>query len=206
MISPLKICWLVPDDYMGGVFPVGLEACRHAQSAGHDARLLMVCQPKDNHLSSGVSLHSLRILPDAPDAPQVILDWIVTGKFDLVVLNCCGEADPIVPHLPESVRCVYVIHNSPRRHWLPAVSHQSCIDRMVAVSEYVAGIVRPRLKAPEKLVTIHNGSLYPAAREENSPRPDDLIFMGGEESRKGTDDALRIWPELIRQGFKGKLH
>ena len=203
----MKVCWLVPDDQWGGVFPVSYEVCRQGRSSGHDVRLLMICAPANGALpGSGVPLESLYLTSYASTAPAAILDWVAERGFDALVLNCCGEADPIPPYLPESIRCVYVVHNSPRRYWEPAVRHERYIERIVAISDYVAGIVRPCLRFPQRLVTIRNGSTYPEAPAGSVERPEDLLFLGGEEPRKGAGDLLRMWSELARLQFKGRLH
>src|SRR5208282_2681561 len=57
-----------------------------------------------------------------------------------------------------------------------------------------------------RLVTIRNGSTYPEAPAGNLERPGDLLFLGGEEPRKGAEDLLRIWEELVHLRFKCRLH
>ena len=203
----MKLCWLVADDYWGGVFPVNLEVCRQARLAGHDSRLLMVC--KQAHIASyntDVPIESLNLVPDAPNAPSTILNWLTKRNFDAVVLNCCGEADVIPPYLPESIRCIYVVHNSPRRYWITAVRQTRHIDLIVAISDYVASVVSPRLNFPQRLVTIRNGSTYPQAADNDLERPEDLLFTGGDEPRKGAGDLLKVWNVLVQLGFRGRLH
>lgn len=203
----MKIYWLVADDYWGGVFPVSFETCRQARLAGHDSWLLMVCKPAHALPSSSeVPLESLELHPDAPEAPAAILNWLTAHDFDAVVLNCCGEADLLPPYLPESIRCIYVVHNSPQKYWIPAVRHARHLDLIVAISDYVAGIVRPQLKFTREVVTIHNGSTYPPLEDVPSERPEDLLFMGGDEPRKGAGDLLKVWKALGRLGIKGRLH
>ena len=206
-LKPMKLCWLVPDDYWGGVYPVSLEVCRQAQLAGHDSHLLIVCKPAHAATSgSDTPIDSLNLDPNAPNAPTAIVNWLSEHDFDAVVLNCCSEADPVPPYLPESIRCIYVVHNSPRIYWAPAVQHAHQIDLVVAISDYVAGIVRPHIESPDQLVTIHNGSTFPPVPDLSLERPEDLLFLGGDEPRKGASDLLKVWNALVQLGFNGRLH
>jgi glycosyltransferase involved in cell wall biosynthesis len=203
----MKICWLVPDDYWGGVFPVSHEVCRQAIECGHEVRMLMVCKPANPPpAGTTVPIESLNLIPSAPNAATAILNWLNRKSFDALVLNCCSEADPLPPYLPDSLRCVYVVHNSPKRYWRPAVEHARSLDLIVAVSNYVADLVRPHLAIPGKLITIHNGSSYPEAPTETAARNEDLLFLGGEELRKGAGDLLHVWRKLVQCGFSGRLH
>jgi glycosyltransferase involved in cell wall biosynthesis len=203
----MRICWLLPDDYSGGIFPVVSSACRHSRKAGHDATLLVVCPPAGNYEAREAEfVHSLNLPPKAPETPERLVSWLSDHGTEALVLNGCEEADPVIPYLPEPVRCIYAIHDTARWYWREAVRFQQAIDAIVAVSELVARAVQPHLADSGKLSIIPNGSSYPPAPGPRESRADDLLFVGGDDPMKGGGDAVRVWTALQRRGFKGCLH
>ena len=202
----MRVCWFLPDDYKGGVFPVVNSVCRQARKAGHDATILMLRPPANNAPDDGVFMHSLGLPSNAPEAPRQILSWLVEHNCEVLVLNGCEEADPVIPYLPGSVRCLYAIHDTARWYWTQAVRFQRELDAIVAVSGVVATNVKPHLVDPAKLTIIPNGASFPVAPNPGDVRPDDLLFVGGDDPMKGVRDAARVWEVLQRRGFKGRLH
>jgi glycosyltransferase involved in cell wall biosynthesis len=203
----MKLCWFLPDDYKGGVFPVVCSVCRQARKAGHDAQILMLCPPSGRDPGAdGAFIHSLGLPPNAPEAPERILAWLSRHGVETLVLNGCEEADPVIPFLPQNIRCLYAIHDTARWYWTQAIRFQQELDAIVAVSEAVARNVRPQLVEVTKLRIIANGTSFPAAPAWEAPRPDDLLFVGGDDPMKGVDDAARVWETLQQRGFTGRLH
>lgn len=203
----MRICWFLPDDYKGGVFPVVLSVCRQARQAGHDAVILMLRpSASDNRATEEGFIHSLRLQSNAPEAPARIISWLAEHAIEVVVLNGCEEADPIIPHLPESIRCLYAIHDTARWYWTSAVLFQQELDSIVAVSEVVAHNVRPQLTDHTRLAVIPNGSSFPPPPDPGEERTDDLLFVGGDDPMKGVADAGWVWQALQRLGFQGRLH
>ena len=125
---------------------------------------------------------------------------------DFLVLNGCEQADVVIPYLPSTVRPVYVVHDTARRYWEPALRHESVLDAIVAVSHTVAKQFAKRLRKPGKLRVIHNGSRFPPAPESVTRRPNHMLICCGDNPTKGAYDALRLWRQLIQIGFKGELH
>ena len=93
-----------------------------------------------------------------------------------------------------------------RRYWQAAVVHEPELDAIVAVSRSVATAFRSRLKTPEALRVVHNGTLFPDDIEPSQIRPPDVVFLGGENAMKGAFDVTKLWPVLVKHGFAGRLH
>jgi glycosyltransferase involved in cell wall biosynthesis len=51
-----------------------------------------------------------------------------------------------------------------------------------------------------------NGCVFPEQPEVNQLRQDDLLFLGGDNPTKGAGDVLKLWQQLLKLGFQGKLH
>ena len=208
-VQSRKLCWLVPDDKGGGVVSVALSCCREARAAGHTVTLLMLLPPT-GHISEHVDfeLVSLDVIAPGCDAPKKIVDWLAKNPQDVLFLNGCEQADVAIPFLPTQTRSVYVVHDTAPRYWRAALRHEEQLDAIVAVSNTVARIFQHRLRQPEKLRVLHNGTLFPVAVDNpqlNSRAPD-ILFLGGDEPIKGAYDVLKLWPKLIEQGFMGNLH
>jgi glycosyltransferase involved in cell wall biosynthesis len=208
-VSGKKLCWLVPDDKGGGVVSVALSCCREARAAGHDVTLLMLLAPT-GHIQEHVdfNLASLDVLAPGFDAPKRMVEWLVQNPQDMLFLNGCEQADIAIPYIPIQTRCVYVVHDTAPRYWRPALRHEKQLDVIVAVSHTVANAFRRRLRSPEKLRVLHNGTLFPASVDTpgSVARTQDIIFLGGDSPIKGAYDVLMLWPKLIERGFTGLLH
>jgi glycosyltransferase involved in cell wall biosynthesis len=203
----MRICWLLPDDYKGGVFPVVSSVCRQARKAGHDAHMLMLCPPSGaDGGADGAFTHSLSLPSNAPEAPERIIGWLSAHGIETLVLNGCEEADPVIPYLPANIRCLYAIHDTARWYWTEAIRFQRELDAIIAVSGVVAHNVQPHLADLAKLAVIPNGTSFPVPPNLCEPRPDDLLFVGGDDPMKGVGDAVRVWEVLQRRGFTGRLH
>ena len=203
----MRICWLLPDDYKGGVFPVVSSVCRQARKAGHDACMLLLCPPSGGDKGAdGAFIHSLGLPPNAPEAPERIIAWLLAHKIEALVLNGCEEADLVIPCLPDSIRCLYAIHDTARWYWTEAIRFQQELDAIIAVSGVVAHNVRPHLADVTKLAIIPNGTSFPVAPNPGETRPDDLLFVGGDDPMKGVSDAAKVWEALQQRGFTGRLH
>lgn len=209
MQNTLRLAWLVPDDGGGGVVSVAQACCRQAAIAGHDVTLLMLLPPTGHAAEfGGFRIESLEATPPYSDAPRRILEWLRRNPLDVLVLNGCEQADIVIPYVPAGIRIVYAVHDTAARYFEAAIRHEAALDAIVAISETVASRFRDRLKTPEKLHVAYNGTIFPLSVEEvlNAPRVDDLVFLGGDDSKKGAFDALSVWTVLQARGFAGRLH
>jgi glycosyltransferase involved in cell wall biosynthesis len=205
----MRMTWLAPDDFGGGVVSVAEACCRQAALAGHDATLLLALAPKGHAAEfGGFRIRSLDAPPPYRDIPARLVNWLGENPQDLLVLNGCEEADFAIPYIPSSTRVVYAVHDTAERYFANALRHEAALDAIVAVSRTVADRFRHRLRDPEKLHVVLNGTVLPDEAEPipEAQRGDDLMFLGGDKPIKGAFDALALWSVLARKGFKGKLH
>ncbi len=205
----MNLCWLVPNDRGGGVISVALSCCRQAKAAGHDVTLLTLVEP-EGHVEEHATFQreSLSLAPNSQDAPRALVRWLQENPQDVLFTNDSSPVHPALPHIPSGIRTVFVVHDTARQYWRPAVRHESALDGIVAVSEVVADQFRGRLESPEACRVVHNGTLFPddisvKAQEE---RPNELLFLGGDKPFKGAHDVLKLWPRLVKKGFSGALH
>lgn len=201
----MKLCWLLPSDKSGGISPVVLSCCRQATQAGHEVTMLLL-SPPTWITSNGFKVSSLGLYGGATDTPKILQHWLETNPQDIIFLNACDEFDIIIPYLSENIKCVYVVHDTAPPYWLKAIEEEDNIEAIVAVSETVANKFRQRLKQSEKLSVIYNGCKFPELLHVNTVRPDNLIFLGGDNPTKGAFDVLILWKALFKKGFKGELH
>ena len=209
MDRKLKLTWLVPDDRGGGVISVALSCVRQAHAAGHEVTLLLVLPPTgwlDPAEYRGCTLATLGLGDGALDTPTALLRWLEAYPQDVLVLNACEQANPVIPYLPPNLRCLYAVHDTAMGHWQTAVQFEEELDVIIAVSEVTARQFRDRLREPAKLHVVHNGSLYPAQPVDEGPRAQDMVFPFGDNQTKGADDLIKLWVELGRSGFAGALH
>ncbi|MGB3797321.1 MAG: glycosyltransferase family 4 protein [Alteraurantiacibacter sp.] len=202
----MRSCWLVPDDYGGGVISVAQACCREAAAQGHDATLLTLLPPSGHAEEfGGVRVQSLGASPTDPASPLRFVTWLRDNPQDVVFLNGCEQVDDTPPFIPAATRAIYVVHDTAARYFEAALRHEHALDAIVAVSETVAARLRHRLKQPEKLFVIHNGTVFPLLYKAVR-RSGDLVFLGGDKHIKGAADVLALWPHLLEQGFAGRLH
>ncbi len=206
---PVRVTWLVPDDVGGGIISVAHECCRQAAQAGHVTTLLLAL-PLTGRVpeSGGVRIQSLGAQQPFTDIPGRLVRWLAENPQDVLVLNGCEQADVAIPYVPASTRLVYVVHDTAGRYFAAALRYEPELDAIVAVSRTVAGRFRERLRDPDKLRIILNGTTFPGLPEAvaAADRADDLIFLGGGKPIKGAFDALTLWNVLLKKGFRGKLH
>ncbi len=202
----MRACWLVPDDYGGGVISVAQACCREAAASGHDATLLTLLPPSGHAEEfGGIKVDSLDASPADADSPARFIRWLRDNPQDVVLLNGCEQVDETPPFIPAKTRAIYVVHDTAPRYFEAAIRHEAALDAIVAVSETVAAQIRHRLQQPEKLFVIHNGTVFPLPYA-SGPRSEDLVFLGGDKHIKGASDVLALWPHLLAQGFGGQLH
>jgi glycosyltransferase involved in cell wall biosynthesis len=201
----MKLCWLIPSDRSGGIAPVALSCCRQAAKAGHEITLLMLLTPTWI-TSETFRVLSLNLPGSAPETPKVLLQWLKDHPQDVLFFNGCGEFDVAIPYLPPSIKCVYVVHDTASQYWHTALTEEDNLEAIVAVSETVASKFRHRLKQTAKLSIICNGCVFPKQPTVNALRQDGLIFLGGDNPIKGAFDVLKLWKQLVKLGFTGKLH
>ncbi|MBW4550079.1 MAG: glycosyltransferase [Aphanocapsa sp. GSE-SYN-MK-11-07L] len=201
----MKLCWLIPSDKSGGISPVAISCCRQAVKAGYEATMLMLHAPSWIG-DQTFKVSSLELSASAPETPKVLLQWLAENPQDIVLINDCREFDPVIPHLPSNIKCVYVVHDTAPRYWATALQEEDNLEAIVAVSETVAHKFRHQLKDSQKLSVICNGCLFPDRLEMNLMRQNDLIFLGGDNPTKGAFDVLNLWKQLFKLGFSGKLH
>lgn len=202
----MRACWLVPDDYGGGVISVAQACCREAAANGHDATLLTLLPPSGHAAEfGGVRVESLNAAPADAASPRRFIEWLENNPQDVLFLNGCEQVDGTPPFIPQGTRAIYVVHDTAPRYFEAAIRHEAALDAIVAVSESVAARFRDTLQQPEKLFVIHNGTVFPC-EYANAVRNEDLLFLGGDKHIKGAGDVLALWPHLLEQGFEGRLH
>jgi glycosyltransferase involved in cell wall biosynthesis len=201
----MKLCWLLPSDRSGGITPVVLSCCHQATEAGHEATMLLLTAPSWLK-SKEFRVASLNLSGGTKETPQLLLQWLTENPQDIIFLNDCDEFEPIIPYLPPTLKCVYVIHDTAPKYWNTALAQEENLDAMVAVSKTVASKFSHGLKRSQKLSVIYNGAIFPELPASPIARSDDLIFLGGGNPMKGAFDVLQLWPCLIKLGFTGKLH
>ncbi|MDB9446464.1 glycosyltransferase family 4 protein [Anabaena sp. CS-542/02] len=203
----MKLCWLIPDDRSGGVASVAISCCEQAAKAGYETTLLLVLEPTSrltaNNLPFRVASFGLEGL--AEETPVELINWLSDHPQDVLLLNGCEQTDAVIPYLPSTIKCIYVVHDTAYRYWKASVKQESDLDAVVAVSETVAREFRQYIKNSQKLSVILNGCNFSDLQQPIS-RKDDIIFLGGDNPRKGAFDALKIWSELSNHGFIGNLH
>jgi glycosyltransferase involved in cell wall biosynthesis len=190
----------------GGVLSATLPLCEAAHAAGHDATLLFV------RLAKGATAPQypwrVDVLGDNADvtsAPTEFANWIEANRPDAVVLSGTFAVDPAIPHLPPKCRVLVAVHDASRRACNAAVHYEGNADALVAVSNYVADEVRPRLKYSKPVAVIGNAIVVPQIAW-SVDRPNDLYFVGGSSPLKGPSDLLELWPRLLKRGYQGRLH
>ncbi|SRR5579883_170676 len=202
----MKLCWLIPSDRSGGISPVALSCCRQVSQAGHDTTMLMLLTPTWIGDDYDFRVLSLGLRGWAPETPIKLLHWLEENPQDVLFFNACGEFEALIPYLPPNIRCVFVVHDTAPGYWCKALEEEENLDAIVAVSETVAGKFRHRLKQPQKLSVIYNGCAFPKLLDTDAIRQDDLIFLGGDNPTKGAFDVLKLWIQLVKLRFRGKLH
>jgi glycosyltransferase involved in cell wall biosynthesis len=202
----MKLCWLISDDRGGGVASVALSCCRQAAKAGYETTLLLVLSPTGwigtNH---DFQVLSLGLSGTAPNTTINLLQWLEDNPQDVLFLNGCEQADAVIPYLPSSIKCVYVVHDTAPRYWHKAVTEADNLEEIIAVSKTVANQFRHSLKQTAKPSVILNGCVFPQP-ELNRIRHNELIFLGGNNPTKGAFDVIKLWKKLVKLGFTGKLH
>ncbi len=203
----MKLCWLISDDRGGGVASVALSCCRQAAKAENETTLLMLLPPTGwIDTSYAFRFSSLGLSDSAQEAPAAVLKWLESNPQDVLFLNDCEQADAVIPYLPPSLKCVYVVHDTAPQYWRTALSEEENLEAIVAVSETVASQFQHRLKKTIKLSVILNGCVFPEEPKPNDLRKDELIFLGGDNPFKGAFDILKLWKHLVQVEFSGKLH
>lgn len=202
----MKLCWLLPSDKSGGISPVALSCCHQAAKAEFETTMLLLATPSRIDSNKNFRVYSLGLYGSAPEAPAALLQWLKDNPQDVLFFNACGEFDVIIPYVPPNTKCVYVVHDTAPQYWHTALQEEENLEAIVAVSETVAVQFRHRLKQPEKLFVIRNGCVFPEKPELNNLRQDELIFLGGDNPTKGAFDVLKLWKQLVKLGFAGKLH
>lgn len=202
----MKLVWVAPTDRGGGVIWVADSCCRQAAADGFDAHLLTL-EPLAVATQESVTypVHSLDVDYPYTDTPARFLAWIEQEKPDVIILNNVDALDICIPYLPPEVRCIYAIHDTRRFYHAAAVKYEESLDAVIAVSRATGSRFRQKLRHPERLHVVLNGTQFPVRSHSCLPRTD-LVFLGGSDARKGAFDVLQLWPRLVSLGFKGQLH
>jgi glycosyltransferase involved in cell wall biosynthesis len=201
----MKLCWLIPSDLSGGIVPVAVSCCRQAAQAGHETTLLTLVKPTWIG-SDDFQVASLDLYGCAPETPKVLLQWLEVNPQDVVFFNACGEFEATIPHLPPSIKCVFVVHDTAPGYWRKAIEEEENLEAIASVSETVANKFKYQLKQKTKQQVIYNGCVFPDLDQTAQIRSSDLVFLGGDNPTKGSFDVLELWKQLIKLQFTGKLH
>ena len=203
----MKLCWFIPDDRSGGVASVAISCCEQAAKAGYETTLLVVLQPTSRLAANNFPFRvaSLGLEGLAEETPVKLMKWLSDHPQDMLFLNGCEQTDAIIPYLPSTIKCAYVVHDTASRYWKTSVKEESNLDAIVAVSETVAREFRQYLKNSKKLSVILNGCNFPDLQQPIS-RKNDIIFLGGDKPIKGSFDLIKMWEYISNHGFMGKLH
>lgn len=162
--------------------------------------------PPTSITTENFRVSSLGLYGGAPETPEKLLQWLEQNPQNMLFFNGCGELEAAIPYLSPNIKSVYVVHDTIPGYWKKALEEEDNLEAIVAVSEIMTGKFRHRLKQPKKLSVIHNGCAFPEQPQLNLVRQDDLIFLGGDNPTKGAFDVLRLWKQLIKLKFAGKLH
>jgi glycosyltransferase involved in cell wall biosynthesis len=205
-LSSNALGWVAPSDRGGGAIWVADSCCRMAAAAGQRA-VLLTLEPLSASTAARLTYEaeSLDVSPPYMDTPSRFIAWVRANRPEFVFLNNVDTMDDCIENIPRETRCIYVVHDTMSFYHRAVLRYEHAIDGVIAVSEETARRFRSRMKEPEKLRVIHNGSVYPPLPETDAHR-DDLIFLGGDDPRKGAYDLLKIWPLLLTNGFSGTLH
>ena len=187
---------------------MALSCVRQARRNGHDASLLLLREPTGwLKADANAPYWSLALHPkNDSQVPRIIMKWLTEFPQDFLFLNGCEQADGIPPYLPNTLRCLYVVHDTAKVYWKSAVETQHDLDAIIAVSNAVSDKFKHLLANSTKLRVIHNGAEFSSLPELGQDRADDLLFVGGDNPMKGAHDLMRIWPLLLDHGFWGRLH
>jgi glycosyltransferase involved in cell wall biosynthesis len=202
----MKLCWLIPSDKSGGISPVALSCCLQAAKAGYETTFLTLWTPTWITNDYDFQVSSLELHGSSPETPTVLLQWLEKNPQDVLFFNACESFDIVIPYLPPNIKCIYVVHDTAPGYWSKALEEEDNLEAIVAVSETVANKFRQHLKQTKKLSVIHNGCAFPELSQQKVIRQNDLIFLGGDNLTKGAFDVLKLWKQLIKLGFTGKLH
>lgn len=203
----MKLCWLISDDYGGGVASVAQECCQQLAQSGYDVTLLIVLAPA-GRIKSPQNFHidSLYLTGAAENTPNALLEWLKNNPKDFLFLNDCEQVDTVIAYLPANLYCVYVVHDTAPRYWKNAIQEELNLDSIVAVSRTVFHQFKDKFQEPDKLSVILNGCQFPEFSPLLKKRSNDIIFLGGDKPIKGAFDVLETWKHLVKLGFTGKLH
>lgn len=199
------LAWVAPSDRGGGAIWVADSCCRQAKEAGRDVTLVTL-EPLSRETAARTDYpsHSLDVAPPYADTPARFLKWVHANRPEFVFLNNVDPLDHCLDYLPTNTRCVYVVHDTMSFYYRAVLRHEEALDGVVAVSEETARRFRSRMRDPSKLRVIHNGALYPEVPKEGSARTD-LVFLGGDDPRKGAYDLLQVWPRLAALAPEARL-
>jgi len=205
----MRLCWLVPNDYGGGIISVAVSCCRRAAAAGHDVTLLLLNEPQ-GHFDEYATFHyeSLGLPEKDPSSPEALISWLEAHPQDVIFVNDCSPVHPALPYVPAGTRSVFVVHDSAQQYWGPAAENEASLDAIVTVSDVIARQFRDQLRDPGKVHVVRNGTLFPndVSLRSSEARTDDLLFLGGDKPFKGADDVLALWPRLVERECEGRLH
>lgn len=202
----MKICFVISRYPGGGVLAATLPLCDAAKAAGHEPMILFVRHKADADLPElGYSVASLGTSEETRAVPRKVWEWLEAVHPEVVVFSGATAAEHAIPHLSPSIRVIVAVHDAAQSYHRTVVEFEQDIDGIVAVSEYTAKQFRGRLRDPHRVQIIRNA--LPARKFEiPEVRQDDIYFTGGDSPLKGADDLLKLWPELLRQGFGGDLY
>lgn len=137
------------------------------------------------------------------------LDWLDDNRFDVIVTNDVSKVEGAFPYIEASTKHLAYLHDSQRRYREAILKNARWIDGVVAVADYIAQMLRPRLEAegfPGLIEVIHNGAKFPpllAMQKRNKEIR--LLFMGSMDAIKGVQDLPPILGQLKKRNVSFTL-
>lgn len=193
-MQPVRACFLISDDYGGGIRTVttGLVNEIHAVAPGQVSVSLLVLKASCGWLNPALYAFPITFLnsPASSHDIHLLLDWLRLNRPDVLILNGCLSVDPYIELLARFTRVIYVSHDYTHAALNPALQQFSSLHAHISVSKVVSSVFEQRLplalKSSQKLVVIPNG--IQAAPQLSPPRDATsirIVYLGGDEQRKG---------------------
>ncbi len=193
------------EPHLGGAF----SFFRHLRPAIAKHGVDLMCVPpvpravvEESVFAKLDGLDSVELPDDLPGANAALVRQLAAGRYDVVLtLPSCGVLGANLPrYLPAGLRCAVRVPMMSRGAYAPTAAVEAHADRIVAVSDRVAGDLVQSWRLPaDKVATIYNGvdlSRY-APRPPAGPGPVFRILYAGRLS--DLDKGVLLLPPMLEQ-------